>query len=62
MADDDEYFLYNRSWMYKRQFDDGAYNIKFLRGVEDFFLKFAISKGPSVEIISTCVKYKNFNC
>ena len=60
MADDDEYFLYDRSWMYKRQFDDGAYNVKFLRGVEAF-LNFAISKSQSVEIRLTCVKCKNFN-
>ena len=60
MTDDDEYFMNNKTWMYKRQFYDGAYDIKFLRGV-DAFLNFAISKSQKVEIRCPSVKCKNFN-
>lgn len=59
MAKDSSHLLCDRSWMYQRQFDDGAFNIKFLRGVEEF-LKFAISKSRVVEIRCPCSKCRNF--
>ena len=43
MTDDGSYYLYNRNWMYEREFDDEAFNIEFIRGLEEFLL-FAISK------------------
>lgn len=46
MTDDGSYYLYNRNWMYEREFDDESFNIEFIRGLEEF-IKFALSKSHS---------------
>ena len=58
MMDDGSYYLYNRNWMYEREFDDGSFNIEFIRGLEEF-IKFAVSKSCSSNIRCRCAKSKN---
>ena len=57
MMDDGSYYLYNRNWMYEREFDDGSFNIEFIRGLEEF-IKFAVSKSHSSKIRCSCAKSK----
>ena len=44
--------------MYQREFDDEAFNLEFIRGLEEF-LKFAISKSRSSKIRCPCGICKN---
>ena len=58
MADDGSYYLYNRNWMYEREFDDGSFNNEFIWELEEF-IKFAVSKSRSSKIRCPCVRSKN---
>ena len=58
MTDGGSYYLYNRNWMYEREFDVGSFNIEFIKGLEEF-IKFALSKSRSSKIRCPCAKCKN---
>ena len=53
MTDDGSYYLYSRNWIYEREFDDGSFNMEFIRGLEEF-TKFAVSKSLSSKIRCPC--------